>query len=286
MYLDVGGIRTRYVEKGSGEAIVLFHGGNFGSSSSADSIEDWGHSIDHLASWCHVFAIDKLGQGYTDNPKSDDHYTMGAVVEHAYEAIKAIGLESVHLVGHSRGGYLACRLAVDYPDLAKSCVIIDSNTCAPGASLNEVVFADLPGTPLSRASQRLVLERYSFNPNCVTEEWLDALVEIGNSEKYLHSVKKMVDVGLLWTKFLPGLQTDKEQLLEKLKFDGIPCPVLQVWGRNDPTVPQSMAFDLFKILAHKQRCARWHILNEAGHFSFREQPTRFNQILKSFVSDH
>ena len=86
-----------------------------------------------------MFAIDKLGQGYTGNPKSDDDYTMAAVVEHAYLTLRTLGIGGAHLIGHSRGGYLTCRLTVDHPELVRSCIIVDSNTCAPGTGGNEVV---------------------------------------------------------------------------------------------------------------------------------------------------
>lgn len=283
-FVDVGGVRTRYVEKGSGAIVVLFHGGNFGSTSSADAIEDWGRTIDDLAQWSHVFAIDKLGQGYTGNPNSDDDYTIDAVVRHAHQTLKTLQIEGAHLIGHSRGGYLACRLTVDYPALVKSCVIVDSNTCAPGTGTNEVVFANRPGEALSRESQRWVLENYSYSADCVTEDWLDALVDIARQQKYAEAVDKMNNDGFLWTKFLPGLQTDKEDMFRILHSRGIQRPVMQIWGYNDPTVPHAMAFDLYRLLAEKERRARWQIFNEAGHFSFREQPKRFNEVVRSFIA--
>jgi len=283
-FVDVGGVRTRYVEKGAGDIVVLFHGGNFGATSSADAIEDWGRTIDDLAQWSHVFAIDKLGQGYTGNPQSDDNYTMAAVVKHAHQTLKTLGIESAHLIGHSRGGYLTCRLTVDYPELVKSCIIVDSNTCAPGTGTNEVVFANRPGEALTRESQRWVLEKYSYSADCVTEDWLDALVDIAQQQKYAETIDKMSNDGFLWTKFLPGLLTDKEDMFRILQTRGIQRPVLQIWGKNDPTVPHAMAFDLYRILAEKERRARWQIFNEAGHFSFREQPKRFNEVVRSFIA--
>ena len=189
-----------------------------------------------------------------------------------------------HLIGHSRGGYLTCRLTVDYPELVKSCVIVDSNTCAPGTGTNEVVFANKPGEALSRDSQRWVLENYSYSADCVTEDWLDALVDISQQQKYAETIDKMNNEGFLWTKFLPGLQTDKEDMFRILQARGIQRPVLQIWGYNDPTVPHAMAFDLYRILAEKERRARWQIFNEAGHFSFREQPKRFNEVVRSFIA--
>ena len=285
-FVDVGGVRTRYVEKGDGDIVVLFHGGNFGAATSADAIEDWGRTIDDLAQWSHVFAIDKLGQGYTGNPKTDDDYTMDAVVKHAHQTLRTLGIEGAHLIGHSRGGYLTCRLTVDYPELVKSCIIVDSNTCAPGTGTNEVVFANRPGDALSRESQRWVLEKYSYSADCVTEDWLDALVDIAQQQKYAETIDKMNNDGYLWTRFLPGLQTDKEDMFRILQTRGIQRPVMQIWGYNDPTVPHAMAFDLYRILAEKERRARWQIFNEAGHFSFREQPRRFNEVVRSFIAGY
>jgi pimeloyl-ACP methyl ester carboxylesterase len=83
-FIDVNGIRTRYFEKGAGPIVVLFHGGHFGSHDAADCAEDWNLNFDGLAQWFHVYAVDKIGQGYTDNPKRDEDYTMATVVQHAY----------------------------------------------------------------------------------------------------------------------------------------------------------------------------------------------------------
>ena len=284
-FIDVDGVRTRYVDRGTGDTIVLFHGGNFGSTGSADATDDWGGTIDDIAKWGRVVAIDKLGQGYTENPKSDDDYTMAAVVKHAYQTLRALSIESAHLVGHSRGGYLTCRLTVDYPEIAKSCVIVSSNTCAPGTGGNEKAFANQPKPSLTAESQRWVLEHYSYSPDCVTDEWVEALTAIAQQQSYAEAVEKMTQEGYLWTKFLPGLLTDKEEMFRILQTRGIQRPVLQIWGYNDPTVSHAQAYDLYRILAEKERRARWQTLNEAGHFCYREQRKRFNEVLQSFITN-
>ena len=282
-FVDVEGIRTRYFEKGEGETVVLFHGGSFGSTTSADAAEDWDLNFDGLSKWCRVFAIDKLGQGYTDNPKTDDDYTMHAVVQHAYGTLRALGIEQAHVVGHSRGGYLTCRLTVEHPELVKSCVIVDSNTCAPGTGRNEFVFANMPKPALSATTQRWVLEKYSYSADCVTDDWIDALVKIAEQPKYAEAVEKMSGQGYQWTKFLPGVLTQKEEMFRILQTRGIQRPVMQIWGYNDPTVSLDQAMQLYRILAEKERRARWQVFNESGHFSFREHPQRFNDVLKSFI---
>jgi len=57
---------------------VLFHGGHFGSHDAADCAEDWSLNFDGLAERFHVYAVDKIGQGFTDNPQRDEDYTMAA----------------------------------------------------------------------------------------------------------------------------------------------------------------------------------------------------------------
>ena len=43
-----------------------------------------------------------------------------------------MGLKNVHVVGHSRGGYLVARLTLEHPEIIRSCIIVDSGTLAPG----------------------------------------------------------------------------------------------------------------------------------------------------------
>ena len=78
-FVDVDGIRTRYFDKGSGELLVLFHGSHLGTNDACESALDWELNYDSLAEWFRVIAVDKLGQGHTDNPKRDEDYTMAAM---------------------------------------------------------------------------------------------------------------------------------------------------------------------------------------------------------------
>ena len=78
-YVDVAGVRTRYYEAGSGDPLVLIHGGEFGFVCSLDC---WSLNLPGLAERFHVYALDKLGQGYTDNPPSEQDYSIDAVSEH------------------------------------------------------------------------------------------------------------------------------------------------------------------------------------------------------------
>jgi len=283
IFVDVDGIRTRYFEAGSGETVLLVHGGNFGSPHCCDCSLDWNLNFDGLAEHFHVVALDKLGQGFTGIPNSQDDYTMDAVVRHTHRFMETLDLGDVHVVGHSRGGYLTCRLTLEFPGRVKSCTVIDSNTGAPGQGRNHIEFADTPKPYLSRASQRWVLEGYSHNPKIVTEEWLDEMEEIAAQPTYRAAVEMMEQGGLNERLFQPSIARGRAEMFDWLMDRGMERPTLVVWGLNDPTATLDQGFAYFEFLAHKEARTEMHIFNKSGHFTYREHPAAFNETLRSFV---
>ncbi len=95
-YVDVNGIRTRYYEMGQGEPMVLVHGEGWSGHSSANF---WSKNIPGLAKRFHVYALDRVGSGMSDNPKKDTDYTFQGEMEHLYQFIQTLKLGPVHLVG-------------------------------------------------------------------------------------------------------------------------------------------------------------------------------------------
>jgi 2-hydroxy-6-oxonona-2,4-dienedioate hydrolase len=282
-YIEVDGIRTRYFEAGTGPVVVLFHGGHFGSHDAADCAEDWSLNFDGLAEWFHVYAVDKIGQGFTGNPKSDEDYTMAAVAQHAYAFLKTLGLHKVHPVGHSRGAYLVARLALEHPELFDSCILVDTNTLAPGISKNETVMANPPQPRLGRESQRWVLKKYSYGFEHITEEWLDVMMRVVALPKYQEAVKKMEELGLRTTRFLPHLARQKDETLGIIRDRGFGMPTLLAWAYNDPTATIDQGHALFDLIARSTPDSRMYIFNRSGHFSYREHPTEFNDMLRGFI---
>ena len=282
-FVDVEGINTRYFEAGSGETIVLFHGGNFGSHHGADCAADWNLNFDGLAEECRVIAVDKIGQGHTDNPETDDDYTMARVVGHALGFLDALDLGDCHIVGHSRGAYLTCRMTIENPARIKSNIMVDTNTLGPGQGRNHIVFADTPKPFLSRESQRWVMENYSWNPKIVTEDWLDELMRVAALPKYRESVRKMFDEGLLDRVFVPQLARQKRDTFDRLMSAGTQRPNLIVWGLNDPTATIDQGFGLYEIMVHKEPRTEMHVFNHAGHFSYREHPEAFNRLILDYA---
>lgn len=74
---------------------MLFHGGHFGSHDSAGNANDWDVNFNGLSRWFRVFAADRMGQGFTDNSKSDDAYATASMMEYVYGFLQVLGLKNV-----------------------------------------------------------------------------------------------------------------------------------------------------------------------------------------------
>ncbi len=282
--IDVGGIRTRYYDEGSGEPLVFIYGGNFGSDTSAPSARCWDLNFVPLSKRFRTIALDKLGQGYTDNPKRDEDYTMAAVVRHATDFVRALKLPPVHLVGHSRGGYIATRLALEAQHLVRSITIINSGTLSPGVSSNETVLSRCPHPPYTRESARWIYQGYCFKPETVTDDWIDVVYEVMQQTKHRETVRKMMTEQLGVTQFLPALARDKRETLDWIEEGRLQRPVQIIWGYNDRTIEAQYSFDVYRRIAAHERRTTLTFFNESGHFPYREHPERFNALMTRFVS--
>ena len=274
-WIDVDGIRTRYFEAGSGRPIVLVHGGTKGDASGGANAEDFHLNFAELAKSFRVISIDRLGQGYTDNPKRDEDYTMAAAVRHFAAFLKALGGGPFNVVGHSRGGYVTARTTLDYPRLIES--------CSPGPGRNELVFALNPYKAGTLESSRWVYEKYSCTTEHVTDDWIALKQKITEHPKNKIAIAKMKDEGLLASRFLPELLEDKQEFFTKLEKVGMQRPIMLFWGYNDPTAPLTDGMELYHLIAQKQLRTSLHIVNQAGHHSFRERAAEFNRVVAEFV---
>jgi pimeloyl-ACP methyl ester carboxylesterase len=284
-WIDVGGIRTRYYQAGSGEPIVFIYGGNFGTSDSASSAHTWNLNLLPLSKRFRAIAFDKIGQGYTDNPKNDD-YTMRAVVAHAAGFLRAMDLPPVHLVGHSRGGYATVRLALEHHGLVRSVSLVNSGTLSPGVGTNEVVLSRPPHPKFTAECVRWVYQNYSFDPGVVTDAWVNAVLEVLALPKYRESIAKVEGERLGVKLFLPALARDKRETLQWINEGRLQRPVQVFWGFNDRTATLERGVELFQMVARHDRDAQFHVFNQSGHFPFREHPERFNSLLARFVASH
>jgi 3-oxoadipate enol-lactonase len=105
--ITVNGIRTYYVEDGSGDPVVLVHGlGGTGT-------DIWKKQIAELAQEYRVVAYDLRGSGRSE--VTPGPYTIEQLADDLAALVDSLGLGPVALVGHSMGGGIALQYAVTHP---------------------------------------------------------------------------------------------------------------------------------------------------------------------------
>jgi pimeloyl-ACP methyl ester carboxylesterase len=278
-FIDVGGIRTRYIEAGKGETVVLIHGGDYGDGVNADR---WDRNIPGLSVQFHILALDRLGQGFTANPTRDDDYTMEASVRHTYAAIQKLGLTRIHLVGASRGAYAATMIALEHPELVRSLVLCDSATIAPEtgdpARRDRLVLTDQP-TDL-RGAEIHRLKQLSYSHEHITDATVDLAVRIMSQPKNVEARTKLAAAK---ARIAPAFEEEKKATLARLKTGELKTPTLLAWGYNDGSAIIPNALALFAIVAEHNPQARMYIMNQAGHYNYREHPEEFNRVVTDFI---
>jgi proline-specific peptidase len=75
-----------------------------------------------------VVFYDQLGCGSSDHPDDPSLWVMDTFVQEVDEVRKALGLDRVHMLGHSWGGWLALEYALGQPDGLVGLVL--ASTCA------------------------------------------------------------------------------------------------------------------------------------------------------------
>jgi pimeloyl-ACP methyl ester carboxylesterase len=116
-FLEVNGVRLHYVERGSGQPLVLLHG-------NGSMIEDFESSglIDLAAKDYRVIVFDRPGFGHSDRPRNVV-WTPDAQAELIKRGLERLGVSNAIVLGHSWGASVAVALALKYPGLVRGLVL-------------------------------------------------------------------------------------------------------------------------------------------------------------------
>jgi len=283
-FVDVNGIRTRYYEAGSGEPLLLLHGAPWGGVASANT---WVDNFDTLSKHFHVYAPDRIGAGLTDNPKTDDDYNEVAMHQHMRDFIRTMKLEPVHVVAHSLGG-LSLYMAVEEPELVKTMVLVASTHASPSVGTSRR-FSVLKKCSTDEDGQDWYSEwkcRYkalSYNTDHFTEEFAESVRFMNESEKAEFARAKLRSGvgGELHANFYEYRRMMHKRIMDEGMLQ---MPMMIYWGRNDPMQPLERAMALYDVLAASNPNVQLMITNKAGHFSYRERPEVFNQVVINWIN--
>jgi pimeloyl-ACP methyl ester carboxylesterase len=114
-YASVNGLNLYHEIRGTGEPLVLLHGG-------VGALEMFGPVLPTLVQRRQVIAVDLQGHGRTADIDRPLRYELMA--EDIAALIKNLGIEKADLMGYSLGGGVALRIAIQHPELVRKLVLI------------------------------------------------------------------------------------------------------------------------------------------------------------------
>jgi pimeloyl-ACP methyl ester carboxylesterase len=261
-YLTVYGSRIRYIESGTGAAVILIHG-------LAASMYSWRHTIGPLAdAGFRVIAFDNRGFGFSDTPASG--YSNAAYVKLLFALMDSLRVNDAVLVGHSMGGAIAADAAVTHPERVRGLVLVD----AAGLGVRWPFMLRVAHWPIvgalfdglrGRGATAGILKVLYGDPSRVTAQDVD--------QYYAPLVR-------------PGAGRALRGVLREFHFDAlrgrieaITPPTLVIWGGQDrlipPAVGQTMVADLPR--------GAFVLVPTAGHAVPEEAPEAFNRSLLAFL---
>jgi pimeloyl-ACP methyl ester carboxylesterase len=247
--------KLHYREAGEGPAVILLHGlGGDGSR--------WTSTVSSLAGDFRVIALDQIGFGESDKPLANYNHAM--LAEFLVEFMKTIGVEKASLVGHSMGAFVAMYAAVHYPEVIDRLVLVDGGGLVNAPRSPHLVRIQ-NGTTL--AETREYFELMFYDKSLVTDEMVRA--NYVRRLRVSHTISKMQEARA------KNLATISEE-----QARGIAAPTLILWGKHDELLDPSDAGVLDRIIPN----SRAVLLDKTGHIPQVEQPKRFNQLVRDFLT--
>ena len=110
-YIEIGGVKTWYDEDGSGEPLVLLHGG-------LSTNETWAPQMPEFAERFRVLAPERRGHGHT--PDVDGPLSYDAMATDTIGFLDAVVRRPADLVGWSDGGIIGLIVAMRRPSSSAS----------------------------------------------------------------------------------------------------------------------------------------------------------------------
>jgi pimeloyl-ACP methyl ester carboxylesterase len=114
-YVDAGGLRTYYEVQGSGDALVMLHGG-------FASVGTFAGFTPLVAERFRVYSPERRGHGRM--PDVAGPITYEIMADDTIAFIEALGLGPAHVVGWSDGANVGMITAIRRPDLVRKLVLI------------------------------------------------------------------------------------------------------------------------------------------------------------------
>jgi esterase len=244
---------------GQGEPLIIMHG-MFGM------LDNWQLIAKKLAEHYMVFLIDLRNHGRS--PHSDD-FGYRIMSEDLLKFMNDNWIHHAHIIGHSMGGKVAMRFALENRDMVDKLVVVD---IAPKTyeGNHETIIETLNSLDLSKIESRTDAESY-FRKHIAEESTIQFLLKNLSREK---------DGSYRWKMNLPVIIAKYHEILSHEPtneiFDG---PTLFIRGElSNYIIPSE--FEAFK---YNFPNAKLVTVPKAGHWVHAENPEVFVEELMNFL---
>jgi len=122
-HIDAHGVSYYYEVRGTGEPLLLLHGG-------LGTIEMFDPILDMLTHHRTVIAVDLHGHGRTT--LGDRPFSLIDMADDMAVVLKALGYQVVDVLGYSMGGGVALRFAIQHPELARRVALVSASFAREG----------------------------------------------------------------------------------------------------------------------------------------------------------
>jgi non-heme chloroperoxidase len=252
-------LTLEYAEQGDaqGSALICLHG-------YTDSWKSYQLVLPYLPESIHAFALSQRGHGGSDRPPGE--YAPRDFAADVAQFMDQTGLGAAVIVGHSMGGVIAQRFALDYPEKTKALILVC--TFASFAGSKEVAALHEAVSALSDPVDPAFVE--GFQGSTVARPLSPAFFQtvVGESLRVPARVWKAVLSELVKADYTKELQAVKK-------------PVLLVWGDQDTFATRTAQERLLGSIAG----ARLVVYTGSGHSVHWEEPQRFARDIEAFVKE-
>lgn len=268
MRVRVNNIELAYSLSGNGIPLLFIHGFPLTG-------KIWDAQLTDLNDIAQMVAVDLRGHGesqLTPGPFSQPvAYEMEVLASDCIKLLDNIGLNiPVVVCGLSMGGYVALNIAHAYPERLAGLILVATRASADTAEARAN----------RDAAVDLVQDRGS---QVIAAQMLPKLLAMENTSAYPELVERVNGI----MESVPATAMIGDLLGMKARPDATPwlsaitVPTLLVHGAGDQIIP----FSEMEAMAAEIPDSRLVSISAAGHLPNMEQPEKFNQVVRQYLSD-
>ena len=261
--LTIDGYSLSYAEAGAGAPLLMIHG-TLGDQRS------WTAQMEAFGARFHAMAL-SLRHCWPGRWEEGGDFTIARHTADIAGFIKALGEGPVRLIGHSRGGHIAFRVAQHHPELIESLVLLE-----PGGELDE----SLGGAPPAGAQGAAFARAAALIGEGRIEEGLTVVAEhTGGPGAWAKRSEARKAVNRDNATTLLGQINEKRQPYRRAEAEAIRTRTLLVGG--DQSQPQFGRI-LDALEGAMPNATRVTIPN-AAHSVQADNPAAFNEAVLRFL---